>query len=355
MKKKCIAAVTVSLVTLLVLAALTRLVMPKYMGSETEGALIAEYYDETTDHQVIFIGDCEIYENISPISIWLESGVTSFLRGCPQQTIWQSYYLLEETLNTETPDVVVFNVFSMKYDTPESTGAAEQREAYNRIALDGMRWSASKWNSILASMLDSESMLDYLFPLLRYHSRITELSSDDFTYFWSTDSVSYSGYYMRVDTLPTTEAQVSAKYASQIEPSSYEFGESSWLYLEKMRELCEEKGVTLILMKAPSVSEIWYDEWDTQIADYAAAHGLAYFNFLTMSDETGVDLYNDTYDGGLHLNCTGAEKMGTWFGRYFAELGLEDRRDIEPYATVWAEKTEIYDQAKAAQYAALSE
>ena len=44
---------------------LQRLLMPKYMGQIVEGALIAEYYEETTKHDVIFIGDCEVYENIS--------------------------------------------------------------------------------------------------------------------------------------------------------------------------------------------------------------------------------------------------------------------------------------------------
>ncbi len=39
--------------------------MPKYASSVYEGALIREYYDEVKDHDVIFIGDCEVYENIS--------------------------------------------------------------------------------------------------------------------------------------------------------------------------------------------------------------------------------------------------------------------------------------------------
>ena len=39
-----------------------------------EGAMIAEYYDEEKDHDVVFIGDCEIYENFSPITLWEEYG-----------------------------------------------------------------------------------------------------------------------------------------------------------------------------------------------------------------------------------------------------------------------------------------
>ena len=113
---------------------LQRLLMPKYMGQIVEGALIAEYYEETTKHDVIFIGDCEVYENISPITLWEEYGITSYIRGSAQQLIWQSYYLLEETLKIEKPKVVVFNVLAMQYNEP-------QKEAYNRMTIDGMRWS----------------------------------------------------------------------------------------------------------------------------------------------------------------------------------------------------------------------
>ena len=45
---------------------LQQLFMPKYMHDIVEGAMIAEYYQEEKDHDVIFVGDCELYENISP-------------------------------------------------------------------------------------------------------------------------------------------------------------------------------------------------------------------------------------------------------------------------------------------------
>ena len=145
--------------------------MPKYMDNR-EGALIGEYYDNAGGNDVIFIGDCEVYENFSPITLWEEYGITSYIRGSAQQLIWQSYYLLEETLKYETPDVVIFNVLSMQYNEP-------QKEAYNRMTIEGMKWSLSKVNAIKASMTEDEKFLDYVFPILRYHSRWSELQSED--------------------------------------------------------------------------------------------------------------------------------------------------------------------------------
>ena len=71
---------------------LQRLLMPKYMTDIVEGALTAEYYEETTNHEVLFVGDCEVYENFSPITLYQEYGISSYIRGSAQQLAWQSYY-----------------------------------------------------------------------------------------------------------------------------------------------------------------------------------------------------------------------------------------------------------------------
>ena len=331
MKKRSISVfLGLGLVVLGSLWLLQRLLMPKYMGDIVEGALISEYYKETTDHDVIFVGDCEVYENFSPITMWEDYGITSYIRGSAQQLIWQSYYLLEETLEYEKPEVVVFNVLSMKYDTP-------QKEAYNRMTLDGMKWSKSKVDDIRASMMEDEEFADYVFPILRYHSRWQELTSDDFKYLFTRRPVSQSGYYMRIEVKPAQTFPKPKKLAN------YEFGENSWKYLEKMRKLCEEKGIQLILVKAPSLYPAWYDEWEDQIEEYAKTYELPYYNFLDLTDEVGIDFTKDTYDGGLHLNLSGAEKMGAYFGKILREeFQVPDRRNDEKIASVWAEKCAAY-------------
>ena len=90
-KTKLILTITVTvLATLLLLWLLQMLLMPKYMTEIREGALISEYYDEIKNHDIIFVGDCEVYENISPVTLWERYGITSYIRGSAQQLIWQS-------------------------------------------------------------------------------------------------------------------------------------------------------------------------------------------------------------------------------------------------------------------------
>ena len=265
---------------------LNGLFMPKYMSEIPEGALIAEYYREEANHDVVFIGDCEVYENFSPDTLWREYGITSYIRGSAQQLIWQSYYLMEETLKYETPKVMVFNVLSMKYGEP-------QNEAYNRMSIDGMKLSLQKIRAIRASMTEEESMLSYLLPLLRYHTRWNELTREDVDYWFRRDVVSDSGYLMNVEVRPAENVPTGKPLAD------YQFSDVCYEYLDKMADLCEEHGVQLVLIKAPSLYPYWYDQWEEQMEEYAVRRGLPYLNFLELTDETGLDFAADTYDLSL--------------------------------------------------------
>ncbi len=316
---------------------LQRLFMPKYTSEIHEGNLIQEYYGEEKNHDVIFIGDCEVFSNISPVTLWEEYGITSYIRGSAQQLIWQSYYLLEETLKYEKPRIAVFNVLAMKYNEP-------QNEAYNRMTLDGMKFSAVKLKNIRASMTEGEDFISYLFPLLRYHSRWSGLTADDFNYLFRRKKVSVNGYLMRVDVKPATVIPAGKKLAS------YRFGDNSYDYLNRMTALCKAEGIQLVLIKSPSVYPYWYEEWDQQMADFAENHNLLYINFLNYIDDMGIDFTTDTCDGGLHLNLAGAEKFSRYLGGILSKnYQMEDRRKDPVLSGLWKEKADFYYATEKAQ------
>ncbi len=315
------------------LNAVSRLTAPKYHDTLIDGHLTGEYYDEATDHDVLFIGDCEVFEHFSPVTLYNEYGITSYIRGGAQQLAWHSYYLLEDALQTETPKVVVFNVLALKYGTPQS-------EAYNRLNLDGMRLGAAKLGAIRASMTEGEDFMSYLFPLLRYHDRIAELTREDFTYWFSKgDPVSFKGYVMHTGVDPATEVP-QEKYDPKLP-------ETSMAWLEKIADLCKQNGVALVLIKSPSIYPVWHAEWDDEIAAFAQSRGLRYDNMIAENDAIGIDMNTDTYDQGQHLNVFGAEKLSRWFGAILqSEYGLKDHRGEAAYDADYATLTERYEKEK---------
>ena len=342
MKKKIFISVSAILVLALLLFALNALVVPKYV-TNSEGALTGEYYADKGGHDVIFVGDCEVYESFVPSRMWEKYGITSYIRGSAQQLTWQSYYILEETFKYETPKVVVFNVLALKYGEPQS-------EAFNRMTLDTMKWSTSKVAAIKASMTEEENFMDYVFPLLRYHSRITQIDKYDFKYwFTSPPDISDNGYLIKTGVKPMLEEE------SPRANTMMNLPESSMDYLEKMRILCEENGSELVLIKAPTNSwgYYWYDEWEDDVIKYAEEKGVDYYNFIPKCDEIGIDWTTDTYDEGMHLNVYGAEKMSDYFGKILVDnYSIPDRRENAAVATEWNEHLRIYKERKESMEAA---
>jgi len=320
-----------------------RLVMPKYQHGIVEGSMIEEYYDSSVPHEVIFLGDCEVYENISTVTLYENYGISSYIRGSAQQLTWQSYYLLEDTLRYETPEVVVFNVLALKYGEPQS-------ESYNRMTLDGMAWSSSKWDSINASMTEGEHMIDYVFPLLRYHSRWSELTSTDWECLFDKERVTVNGYYMRADINPEGE------FPPAMPLTDYTLPATSMEYLDRIAQLCRENDIELILIKAPTLYPYWYEQWDTQVQSWASANHITYINYIPLRDQIGLDMSVDTYDAGLHLNVTGAEKWADYIGAYLVRsFELTDYREVPEVAAVWDQDVAFYNSLREAQLQEISE
>jgi hypothetical protein len=241
---------------------------------------------------------------------------------------------------------VVLSVLAMKYDRP-----ANDIEPYNRMVLDGMRWSRTKVDAIRASMLPEEDFASYVLPLLRFHNRWSELDRGDFRYFFTRRQVSIAGFLMRSDVRPA--GWIPYPYLLP----NYDFGDTAWEYLEKIAYLCEQNGIQLVLYKAPSLTPHWYEQWDEQIAQYARERGLAYLNALDKIDEIGLDYQQDTFNGGLHLNRQGAEKMARYLGGYLQENcpALTDRRGEPSFDRDWAVKCAQYYAMQAAQEREIAE
>lgn len=329
--KTALSVIAVLLVFVAVFCLVTQLLTPKYMTDLVEGSMISQYYRESGNHDVVFIGDCEVYANYSPMEMYRSQGITAYIRGTSQQLIWQSYYVLKETLKYETPKAVVFNVNAMRYGEPV-------KEAFNRLTLDQMRWSEEKIGIIQASMTEEEDFLSYVFPILRYHSRFDELTQEDWEYFFKVKDNTYNGYLVNKNINPVGTLPAKRPLAD------YQFADICYDYLDKITALCKENGVELILVKAPSLYPYWYEQYDEQMAEYARENGLAYYNFAACIEEIGLDFQVDTYDAGLHLNHTGAEKLSRYFARILAENHqIPDRRTDSKIAAIYDEKLKRYD------------
>lgn len=337
--KKIITALVLLALSFGILWFVQRLFMPKYQVGVIEGSFTEEYYKEKVPHDVLIFGDCDAYENFSPIKMYEEYGISSYIRGSGEQYIWQSYYLLKDALRTETPKVVVLSIHTLQNE-PKN-----RKEAYNRMTLDGMRWSKDKVDAINASMTEGETFASYVFPILRYHDRWNQLTKTDLKHIFSKDITSHNGYYMRCDVNPQG---ILPKPMPRI---NYKFDDYSMYYLDQIRLLCEEKGIELLLVRAP-IEYGWHKQWDKNVEEYAAKYGLTYINFNDYRKDMDLDMTKDTYDKGQHLNIYGAEKLSVFFGKYLMDnYALTDYRTVPEVSKEYEKDIAFYNWMREDQLA----
>lgn len=343
MKKKqwiCAALVFV-LATGLMLTLAQALLVPHDRAANPEAFLLADYMEaEVSSDEVVFLGDCEVYEAFSPVTMWQEYGISSRVCGTPQQLLWHSYAILEEVFDRSSPRVVVLGVYGLIYNEPQS-------EAYNRMALDHLPTSKTKWQVLNDAMTKGESKLSYLVPLLRYHDRWSQLSWRDVTTLFDEQApVSTRGYLMQTGIVPGA----APNHEGALPPREDAFGALALEYFDRIVSLCREHGAELVLIKAPTDSwrYPWHDEYEAQVESLAERYDLPYYNFLNDIETIGLDYTNDTYDAGLHLNVYGAEKLSIYFGKILKEkYQLTDTRLRDYDYVVWAGDIARYEAQKA--------
>ena len=334
------AAVIFVVLTALLWSVAQALLVPYDKAANPEAFLLADYFDADTAYdEVVFLGDCEVYEAFSPAVLWEKYGISSRVCGTPQQLMWHSYAILEEVLQRSDPKVVVLGVYGLIYDKP-------QNEAYNRMVFDHLPASVTKWQVLGDAMTKGESLASYLLPLLRYHDRWSELTLRDVTTLFDKQGpVSVRGYLVQTDVVPGE----APGHEGALPPYANAVGGMALDYFDRIVSLCRENDIELVLVKAPTDSwrYPWHDEYEQKVIALAERYGLPYYNFLNDFDEIGLDFSTDTYDAGLHLNVYGAEKLTAYFGAILTQnYELTDGRNDQTIAAAWAEDTARYEAQK---------
>jgi len=317
------------IIGILIFSILTCIIVPKTKYEK----FIKGFYEEPENSlDVVFVGDSSIYKGISPIEIWKEYKITSYNFATPDQKMWDSYYSIKEILDYQKPEVIVLNaeqVFSKK----------PTKEAYKRHLYDNIKFGKNKLEAITDKVQKNKRMLQFsfLFPLLRFHSRWNSLTSEDFQCF-SFDYHSFiKGYYYDNQKKPWKQTN----YMNQ-KRSNEEIQENALVYLEKIKQLCDEKGVKLVLMQVP-IPTTWNEKKHEQVQRWAVQNHVPFVDMNESLEQLKMDWEKDTCDKGKHLNINGAKKASQFIGKYLKEnYTFTNAKRVEIYQQ-WEKDTEQYE------------
>jgi hypothetical protein len=244
-------------------------------GQQCSAGLLKE---KKNSIDVLVIGDSESYTSVSPMELWKNYGITSYVAGKSGQKISDTKDTLETALLNQKPKYVLLetnNLFRYKASDEEERAA----------------WLGS--------------FLDRTFPFLKYHNIWKNL----FGYFGYSSKGNFKGFRLNAAVRPYTGKVVGKVVTGDC------VTRETLKYLDEIQEICREKGATLILYSAPS-PKCYKQKKTILLSQIARERGLTYLNLNAKEKEMQMDWYTDTRDHGDHLNTLGALKTTDYIGNY---------------------------------------
>lgn len=257
---------------------------------------------------VLVIGDSESYSAITPMQLWNDHGITSYVCGTSGQLLTESKYFLLQAFEKQKPKLVIL----------------ETDAIYRNFSL------ATALTNIFENKL----------PIFKYHNRWKSLKVIDFggdvEYTWRDD---YKGYSYSTVVAKADDSNYMT-YSDQIQ----KINKINENYVLDMAKFCQENGVTFMLLSTPSTIN-WNYPRHNGISQFVNEHQIPYLDLNLPQTSPGIDWNQDTRDQGDHLNHYGAKKVTSYLGDYLKNnFQLGDHRNDENYQS-WNEAYQRYLQS----------
>lgn len=320
------------------LRAAVKMMTPKYYYDSTwsSTATYHGFYEMDRDSiDVLFLGSSHAVSAFNVQMLYNEYGITSYNMGCEQQNLLSSYYWLKEALRFQSPKVVILDVY-MLFDYYAATGPLNATEGCIRRSMDYMKWSKVKAEAVrdICTIDPEQTVWSYYLPNIRFHTRWTNLSENDFT-----DDLSFHYELKGFSAFPGRSNDEGYKpFAAGDSKEVAEPFELMREYLDRIIQLCERKGIKLILVKTP-VSEYEVGKYNTTAA-IAEANQVPYYDFNEEKMYNRIDFkFVEDMCDNEHASILGAIKITGFFGDLLTtEYGIETKKNPQ-----WEETRDYYE------------
>lgn len=261
---------------------------------------------------VIILGDSESQTGISPMELWQNQGIASYVCGQSGQRAAEAYYMLRKVLERQSPKLVILETDLFYHFHDNDT---ERKYSLEKTA-------------------------QHYFPVFKYHNRWKSLSEKD----WSMERVcverdACKGFLFDFGIKPYTGGEYMRKTE---ESESISQAVTAWV--NRIADLCREKEIQLLLVGVPAPKN-WDYKRHNGVNAYAEKRGIPYLDLNLSDSELRMDWSRDSKDEGDHLNAFGAIKVSRYLGEYLkTNYELPDRRKDKEYGD-WDEDLARYRPA----------
>jgi len=331
--KRILSCLAAAGLTLALLAGLTWLTQKKDSYAKN-----AEFFDQTADYDVFFVGSSRPMNGIFPMEMWEDHGIASYNWAQAGHPPPAYYWIMRLALDYKQPKLMVIDCYGMHFDAKTTAVFGLMH-----ISMDSFPLSLTKIRAAL-DMLDDPSMTEeynegerrsafnllWTFPV--FHSRWAQLTPEDF----HPQKSMTRGAIANDGIFPGTFVPDESEKGAVFDTVGVE-------YLRRAIEECQSRGIEVLVTFLPLFADAHQQAAAEYAGKIAAEYGVDYLNFF---DLDLVDYQIDFADSAGHLNTAGARKITEYLGSYIAEhYGIPDHRGEAAYAN-WERDHRIYTGKK---------
>ena len=242
---------------------------------------------------------------VDPMELYKNHGYTSYNIGCEMQMPVETYYTIRTALKKQPVKVILWEANNISKHH-------KNLDAYISRLAEALR---------------------YRFPCLRYH------------YVWKNriDDYRQRKYFKGFVVNEVTDPYTGEYYYDFDDPHTDVFAKEQYYYFRKIKKLCDDNGIKLVLYGVPS--PVSYNvRMHRGIVKLAEENGVDFLDGNNDLEGVGIDWNEDTFDRGDHLNLSGSVKLTEYLAAYLEkECSLTDHRNDPAYQS-WEELLPAYEQ-----------
>ncbi|MEA4815239.1 MAG: SGNH/GDSL hydrolase family protein [Lachnospiraceae bacterium] len=290
------------------------------------------YAEEKNTIDMVFIGSSHAYCAFDPANFDEALGISSFQMGTPLQTPDTTYFSLLDIFETQSPSVVVmevyFNVLNEKFNMKQADSFFE--------GLDNDKLK----EEYIKEVFPLNEKIKYNLPFIRYQqdffayqsSLIEDFASEKFGVSKKkgetqegVEEYRAKGYVYCDMNMLADEFDKTNQFKG-INGNDFKFDKSQKGYMEKIIGLCAEKNARLIFVTAPiaNVSMGYIENYDaiySKISEFAAENQIPYIDYNIINQNEAL-LKNENFRDDAHLNDSGVKIVDAHFLSWLKQSGI---------------------------------
>ena len=263
---------------------------------------------------VLNVGDSLADIAITPVEMYRDYGITSYVMGRDLQKCTETYYAIKQARQHQPVKVVLWEVHNLcKHQEdfePYMVGISEYSKYKSQFI---------KYHYIWKRLIEGKGIRKY-FKGYVVNEKVTP---DDREMPYDDREMPYLNYTV-------TEA--------------FEIPEDQLYVFDKIYDYCQKEGIKLVLYAVPS-PHCYNMKMHNGYAKLAQEYGLDFLDGNIDAEKIGIDLKADYFDDDAdHLNLSGTRKMTAYLADYLVrECDLEDHRGDAAYQS-WTDILSEYEQ-----------